>query len=107
MVDRDLAAIMRHLTTLPPAEAVPVTVGVDEVTGLFDDGEIITNDISGQEVQSTETVVRVIATDLTERPAIGTPVTVRLETGREIYQVREVRKDPGNQGMLRIVLTRT
>ena len=99
---------MRHLTRLAPADALMVTVGVDEVIGLLNEGEVVGTDVTGQEVQTMGTSIRVVEADLSERPAVGTSVTIRrTDRTREMYRVRQVLRDGANQGFLWLLLART
>lgn len=114
MADRDLAGMLAFLRRagLAPAEAVQVAVtytsdsSTETCDGLFDDEEVIVTDSLGSNVQETQTVVR-IAESLITRPVLNDALTItRTDATTEAYMVREVRKDPQQPGMWRIVLAR-
>ena len=90
-------------------DSVTILVGAESCPALFDDGEIVDVDSSGRGIQTTETVVR-YRTDAITRPLVGALLVVTWPASDHdaaSYYVREVRSDPANPGMIRVLLARS
>jgi hypothetical protein len=109
-IDADLDWILDDISALIPAEPVTLLAGSGSCRGLFDDGESIGKDGFGQDVQTLETIVRYREGAIT-RPTVGSTVTLQWAAASgnpdQTFLVDEARKDPGNPGVIRLLLRRT
>lgn len=91
-------------------DAVTLVSAGESCTALFDDGELDVRDSLGEMAPVMETVVRYRDGAIT-RPVAGTTITIQYRAEKEeddaTYQVRKAHKDPGNPGMIRVVLSPT
>lgn len=110
--DPVLDAIMSDLAAGMPeaADVVTFRAGGETCSALFDDGELVATDTLGQFAQEIQTVVRYRDGNIT-RPVADATVTVVFRSEKDRvdadYLVREVRRDPDNPGMIRVVLAPT
>jgi hypothetical protein len=107
--DPTLDGILADIADAMPESGDSVTLrsGAESCQALYDDGEQVVADTMGQFAQEIQTVVRYRDGAIT-RPVKDATVMIRYADAKDVadesYRVREARRDPGNPGMIRVVL---
>lgn len=108
LLDHMLAFLRRP--ELASGEAVVVWSGSESVDGLRDDEEVLIPDGLGNQVQETQTVLRVREGSITKPATDATVTAVHTDDAGTAtttsYKVRDVRKDPQQPGMWRLQVAR-